>query len=489
MSKARHSFRKNQILEGIRIDSIAPGGQGFCKSEGLAIFVDRAVPGDIADLELYDVRKDFAHARITKLKHPSNLRQEPPCKLFKLCGGCQWQHIKYEEQLNLKTDMVKQLIGHMTGIDPSIVKDALEAENSLHYRNKVQYPVSSPEKSSRILAGYYKEASHELINIKHCPVQPELLDRILEAAKEASEDFGLSAYKEKTHSGLIRHFIARHSVSEDTVLLTLVLNLSEQKLETELEKRLKKLAEALIDSFPGKLKGVCINFNDARGNRIMGKKTRLLGGADHIIEELSSAILKKQNQKSNFKFRISTGSFFQVNSKQAEILMDLVLQAAKELAESLGKEKLDLVIDAFAGVASMAIWVSPLAHKVIAIEEVEDAIKDAELILQSNSVENVKAICGTVESVFPQLSGENLKPDLIILDPPRKGVDRETLICAAGMEARRIVYVSCNPATLARDLKILSECGYKSKSIQPLDLFPQTYHIESVTVLDRQKID
>lgn len=482
MAKSKHTLSKNQKLVS-RIESIAAGGQGVCKHEGTPIFVDRGVPGDLAELQLYDVRKDFAHARVVKILEGSPMRVEPPCKLFKVCGGCQWQHIKYEEQLLLKTDIVRQVIQRIAGLDPSIVRPALAADEPLHYRNKVQFPVSHPQNSNRILAGYFKEGSHELVNIKHCPVQPEKLDELLERAKEAAEYAGLSAYDEKSHSGLLRHLFFRHSDFFKTTLLTIVLNAQQDQLQ-ELQGRLRAFVKEMDR---GDLLGICANFNPSRGNRIMGNQTICLSGQDYIVEKLAS---KHENApdllKAGIDFRLSPASFFQVNSAQAVRLMDLVLdEVLLHLGDDVGHKPVPLIIDAYAGVATIAQWVAPLAQKVLAIEEVEDAIDDARGILRTNGIDNVEMIHGTVESSFADLVKQEQKADIVILDPPRKGVDKSALEAAVALSPAKIIYVSCNPATLARDLKILQELNYETVSVQPVDLFPMTYHVESVSVLRR----
>lgn len=479
MAKNKHLLSKNQKLIS-KIDSIASGGQGVCKHEGTPVFVDRGVPGDLVEIELYDVRKDFAHARIVRVLEESTSRTDPPCKLFKVCGGCQWQHIKYEEQLALKTDITKQVIQRIAGLDANLVRETIAAESPLKYRNKVQFPVAQPRNSDRILAGYFKEGSHELVNIKHCPVQPSSLDELLERAKESAELAGLSAYEEKSHSGLLRHFFFRHSAFHNNALLTLVLNAAPEQLP-QLKGRLQSFVSKMDHA---ELLGICVNFNPSRGNRILGNETICLSGQDFLVEKLQSRHEAAPDKlKEGLEFRLSPASFFQVNSAQAVTLMDLVLDEVLAQLANSEKDKLPLIIDAYAGVATIAQWVSPLAERVLAIEEVSASINDAKEILRANSVNNVEMIHGTVEAVFPDLLQGGSKADLVILDPPRKGVDKSALEAAAGMKPDKIIYVSCNPATLARDLKILAHLNYETVSVQPVDLFPMTYHVESVSVL------
>lgn len=482
MAKIKSNLFKKQIITA-RIESIASGGQGFCKHEGCSVFVDRGVPGDLVELELYDVRRDFAHARITKVIEPSPMRQEAPCALFKVCGGCQWQHISYDNQLNLKTDIVRQVVKHIAGLDPDLVQPTLASDPQLNYRNKVQFPVGQPNNSNRILAGYFREGSHELVNIKHCPVQPEPLDALLEEAKLAAEAAGMDAYNERTHEGLLRHLIFRYSFSGDEALLTLVLNAHADEGELFDEALDIFIDEMTVNRSP--LIGICINFNPSRGNRIMGDITECVWGEGNVIELLKSRRADAPPKLTQgLQFKLSPGSFFQVNTAQAVTLLDMVLESVIEFKNEKELEKVPLILDAYAGVGTIACWVSELAERVIAVEEVSDAIADAEEILELNQIENVELKEGSVESVFPQLVSNGMLADIVILDPPRKGVDKDALYTMAAFQPRRIIYVSCNPATLARDLKVLETLNYKTRAIRPLDLFPQTYHVESVTVLD-----
>lgn len=468
----------------LRIESMAPGGQGFSRHDGIAVFVDGGVPGDLVNVEVYDVHHNFVCARILNVIEPSPVRKKPDCKLFNVCGGCQWQQVAYEAQLLYKKEIIRQSVQHIAGLDPEIVLPAIASPDTLHYRNKVQYPVRSPENSRRILAGYYKENSHELINIKHCPVQPELLDRVMESSKSAAERARLSAYDEKKHSGLLRHIIARHSNHQNRVLLTIVLNEKPDSYE-QIRTLLDQFAEELMSGLK-EIAGVCVNFNHLRGNRILGTETRLIKGDALIIEMLASRLEHAPEKLQNgLQFQLAAASFFQINYEQAIQLMDLVLEEVRVYKEENYPNGVPLILDAYAGVGGFAMWVSSLAERVIAIEEVPDAIENARVNLLLNAIENVQPICGSVEAVLPELLKEGLHPQIVILDPPRKGADRQMLQSMEKLAPERIFYVSCNPATLARDLKILGEAGYRTCKIRPVDLFPQTFHVESVSFLER----
>lgn len=487
MKNAPHRLFNGQALIAT-IESLAPGGEGVTRELGVPVFVNRVAPGDKVELELFDVRKNFARARLVRIIEPSTRRAEPPCKLFKVCGGCQWQHLSYEWQAKAKEEIVRQTVKHIGGLNPDLVQACIGANQQFFYRNKVQFPVENPRGSTRILAGYYKQDSHELVNIKHCPVQPEPLDRLLVSVKEVLERHAIPAYDEARRTGLVRHVAARYSFSRRQILLTLVVNACDPAAGGEPRKSEKvdiamwrEISREIREAVP-EIEGVCLNFNPHAGNRILGESTVVLAGEGQIIEELATkrADLPEKLQK-GLKFRLSSTSFFQIHTDQAVRLMELIVDAASRK----GGARVPLVIDAYAGVGAIALWLSPIAERVVAVEESQAAVDDGNFNLELNQAANVEFICGTVESVFPQLLESGMRADVVVLDPPRKGLSPAALDVALALSPGRIVYVSCNPATLARDLKIIERNGYKTKQIQPIDLFPQTYHIESVTILDR----
>lgn len=487
-------LRKGDLVEAT-IESLAPGGEGVTRQRGMAIFINRVAAGDRIELEVFDVRKDFARGRLLKVLDASPERVEPPCKLFKVCGGCQWQHIEYEGQLRAKEKIVRQTLKHIAGMDAELVKPAIGASAPLFYRNKVQFPVKHPKGSTRLLAGYYQQDSHELVNIKHCPVQPEPLDRMLEAVKELCESQGIEAYDETTRQGLLRHIAARYSFDRRVILVTLVVNSSDDGKRSEGAKKnrsafldlpkLKDIARVLMEKVP-EVTGVCLNYNPHAGNRIMGDTTVLLAGQPFLIEKLVATRPDfPERLRQGVEFKLSPTSFFQINTVQTGRLMEQILEAVTARPAEYEPEP-PLIVDAYAGVGAIALWLAPIAKRVIAVEEHAAAVEDGMLNLELNQMSNVEFRQGAVESVFPQLTKEGLIPDVLVVDPPRKGLSEESLESIVKLAAERIVYVSCNPATLARDLKFLDRNGYKTKQIQPVDMFPQTYHIESVTLLERR---
>jgi 23S rRNA (uracil1939-C5)-methyltransferase len=478
------------------------GGEAVSKDLGIPVFIAYGAPGDLVEVEIFDARKDFLRGKILKILEPARSRIEPPCGLFGICGGCQLQHLSYAEQLVVKKQVIGEVLEHIGGLAANLVEDAIPAEENLHYRNKVQYPVRNPKNSDRLLAGYYKSDSHELVNVKHCPVQPLLIDRIIEQAKILFEEQRFRAYDERTGEGLLRHINARYSFSENKALLTFVLKITQDEFFSRRSKtikhKLEMLAKDLMAENP-ELTGVYVNFNNSRGNRILGNQFLSIAGAQYIEECLASnredAPLRL---KKGINYRLSPSSFFQVNSYQAVKLFELVRDAVTQNSTV----RPGLVVDAYAGVGAMSLWLADSAEKIIAIEEHPDAVADGEFNAHLNNSNNIQFIESSTDKALEHLYESKLVPDVILVDPPRKGLSASTIACLLRSGSQRIVYVSCNPATLARDLKLLggtpahedlggtdeakSSCvGYKAKQIQPIDLFPHTHHIESVTILER----
>jgi 23S rRNA (uracil1939-C5)-methyltransferase len=505
-----HALKRGQTVE-LQIESLAPGGEGVGKDSGIPIFVSRVAPGDKVLVELFDVRRNFARGSLVRLLEGSPDRADPPCKLFKVCGGCQWQHMKYEAQLGAKKHLIQQSLEHLAKLSPDLVHNAIGSQKILFYRNKVQFPVRQPKNSKRILAGYFKQDSHELVNIKHCPIQPEEFDYALDLIKSTCEKYGITAYEEENHHGLLRFINLRISSATKKLLVTLILNSTIEKMPT----RLNELAGELMEQIPN-LSGVCLNFNSDRGNRIFGHETTCLIGEPYIEEVLRTNRTDFPSKlRDGVRFRLSPTSFFQVNTEQAEVLLQYVTEllgdhfAGEPNAQpspnydKYARLSALTAIDAYAGVGSIALWFAPFLKQVIAVEENPQAAEDGEFNVQLNGLSNVEFRTGRVEEVLPDLLQHGLRPDIIFVDPPRKGCAPETIDTILRLAPEVVIYVSCNPVTLARDLKLFEsrsieidysgrsdqvgrQFGYKTKQVLPIDLFPQTYHIESVTMLVKE---
>lgn len=458
-------------------------------------------------------------ANLIEIIKPSQYRCEPICPLQKVCGSCQLGYIDYNYQLKLKKHIVEDAIKRIGGIDIEI-NDVIPSPKIKNYRQKIQYPVSQTKNSKRILAGYYKSKSHEIVNIKYCPIQPSICDEIIEFIREKAFEFKISGYNEKTHKGDLRHIVIRGSEYSGKFLVTLVVNKNYENLrlkrhsersEESVDKsaqndKYKRLSQVIFDKFD-EVTGVCINFNDKKTNVILGDKTVCVLGFDFVEEKIIDKV-----------FKIGADTFFQVNPKSAENIFKYVKEEVKKFENPT-------ILDAYAGIATFGIVVSDVAKAVVSVESNKSSIEKAKEVLNENHIENVELFA---DDTIKYLKSIKKKFDITILDPPRKGCTQEVLdevlkhmhTChfeAENIEilrsaqndknlhckidssappqndnghpercegSHKIIYVSCNPATLARDLKYLTSKGCKVESIQPFDMFCHTYHVENVAIIN-----
>lgn len=494
-----HSLTRGQRLK-LNIDSLAPGGEGVGRADGIPIFVNNTAIGDVIEAELYDVRKNFAKGKVVQIEVASPTRTTPECALWERCGGCQFQHIEYGAQLEAKRDIVEQAIKRVGRLDDVVVEPPLGAEAPLRYRNKVQFPVGRKQDGG-IIAGYFQKSSHDLVDIDNCPVESQLVDQVLLSCKRASNEHKISIYNETTHRGLLRHICARQSFDSSEILVTFVLNISESDFESGANRPVRESLSAVACEVMGEVKevvGFCVNFNNQKGNKILGELTVCIAGTP-VIEEVLYA--RSENMparlKQGIKFRLSPNSFFQVNTEQAARLLEQVYIEAKRIKEKLPPSRSFNIIDVYCGVGTISFWLAGLADRVIAVEDNPAAVANGRENLELNDIDNVEFYEGTAESAFAKFVEQGLRPDLVVLDPPRKGASKDVLESLLKLAPTHIIYVSCNPATLARDLRILQDgissteqgklvqIGYMTHRVKPVDLFPQTYHIESVATLEK----
>lgn len=443
----------------VKIDSLSNLGYGIARDNGLVIFVENACPEDIVRIKITKRSKSFCNAKVIEVIEPSPNRVKPFCAVQKVCGACQLQFIDYNYQLALKRGIVEDAMRKIGGLDIKI-HNTIPSPQIKEYRHKIQYPVAQTKVSKRFLAGYYKSGTHEIVNIKHCPIQPEICDEIIDFVREKAPEFKILAYDEKAHTGLLRHVIIRNSAASGKNLVVLVVN------SDRIPPEVQNLAQAIYDEFEA-VSGVCINFNTRKTNVIQGEISKLAAGEDFIEEK----ILGKT-------FIIGANTFFQVNPKSAENIFRYVKDY---IAANFEKP---VILDAYAGITAFGISLSDVCGQVVSVEENTDSCKLARKSLILNNINNVE-INNTDAGEF--LAREKRKFDAIILDPPRKGCTKEALDNALRLTKSKIIYVSCNPATLARDLKYLTEKGAVVESIQPFDMFCHTYHIENVAIIDRNQ--
>ncbi len=434
-------------------------GEGIAKINNFAIFVDGAIKGEKCKILIVKVVSSHAFGKILEIIEPSKYRAEPDCSTYKRCGGCNLRHIDYKETLNIKKEKVQNLVNKSL-TNKITVKDTIGMENPYNYRNKAQYPVGT-NKDGVPVFGVFAKRTHEIIPIKECKIQKEISYDIAKFVLEQMKSFGVSVYNEKSGSGLVRHIITKVGIKTDEIMVIIVVNGKE--IPGELT-----IANNIIDRFPN-VRTVVKNINTRNTNVIMGDKNEAIVGRGYITDKLG-----------NYIFKISPMSFYQVNPVQAEVLYNEAIKGA-EITNN------DVVCDLYCGIGTIGIFASKNAKKVYGIEIVKQAIDDAKSNAALNNIDNIDFICGDVEEAFDDLiKKEKVKPDVIIVDPPRRGLDEKTIENILKLKTERVVYISCNPATMVRDLKIMEE-EYEIKSIQPVDMFPFTSHVECVALMGRKE--
>jgi len=457
-------IEKGQNYE-LTIEDMNLEGKGIGRIEGMAIFVDGAVVGDVVKAELTKIKKNYAFGRLTEILVPSVHRIEPSCNYSKDCGGCSLQALNYEEQLKLKKKMVEDKLIRIGRIENPVVHDTIGMDKPWRYRNKAQFPVGEAA------VGFYRAKSHQVVNCNECLIQSEPAEKLAKALREYMKTDHISAYDEETGKGLIRHLIVKTAFGTGEVMAILVINgkglPNGEKLVYMMDDAIDELDPNPETGVEFTLESVVININKKKTSEIMGENCLTIAGKPTILE-----------QAGKLSFEISPTSFYQVNPVQMVKLYDKAL----EYAELTGEET---VLDLYCGVGTIGLYCATHAKKVIGIESLKSAVMDANRNAVINGIVNAEFIYGRVEEELPKLLEQGVKADVVILDPPRAGCDQVLLDAVAEAGPSRIVYVSCDPATLARDIKILCENGYEYKEAQPVDMFPMTGHVETVILMTR----
>ena len=482
-------YSKNDIVT-VRIEDIGTEGEGIGKLEGFTLFVKDAVMGDVVEARLVKVKKNYAYARLEKVLTPSPLRVEPVCPYHKQCGGCQIQAMSYEAQLQFKENKVKNNLVRIGGFDQLFIESVMEPvvgmEQPWHYRNKAQFPVGT-DKDGRIITGFYAGRTHSIIANTDCALGVEENQPILQKVLAYMQNENISAYDETTGQGLVRHILIRKGFTSGEIMVCLVINGKSLPKEDGLVITLREI--------PG-MTSIWLNYNTKNTNVIMGTEGRVLWGQNTItdvihkrsLEEINSGkdclrYDSKKNAPQGITFAISPLSFYQVNPIQTEKLYSLALEYAGLTGE-------ETVWDLYCGIGTISLFMAQCAKAVYGVEIVPQAIEDARKNAERNHIENATFYVGKAEEVLPRLyEEEHMFADVICVDPPRKGCDEACLNTIIKMAPLRIVYVSCDSATLARDLKYLCENGYEIRKVRAVDQFGQTVHVETVVLLSQQKPD
>lgn len=455
-------YRKNNLVT-VRIDDIGNDGEGIGKIGGYALFVKDAVIGDIVEAKITKVKKNYGYARVERVITPSSFRVEPKCAFHRQCGGCQIQAMDYERQLLFKEQKIRNNLIRIGGFEAAQIDDIMEPivgmEHPWRYRNKAQFPLGY-DRNENLITGFYAGRTHDIIPNTDCLLGTAENKQILEAVLSYMRENSVPAYREQTGKGLVRHILIRTGFASGEIMVCLVLNGKELPAEQELVRKLTEISLAGTESVPvvGKqIVSISVSVNMERTNVIMGKEIRVLWGRGYIEDSIRVLGAEEEN---SVKFRISPLSFYQVNPKQTEKLYSL----ARSFAGLTGKET---VWDLYCGIGTISLFLAKYAKKVYGVEIIPQVIEDARENARINGIDNVEFYVGKAEEVLPEkYEKEAVRADVIVVDPPRKGCDEKCLETMLAMKPERIVYVSCDSATLARDLRVLADGGYEVKKVR-----------------------
>ena len=448
-------LREGKVYTGT-VEGYSSEGLGIVKLDGAVVFVPQVIRGEEIDLKITKVMKTAAAGEAVRIRKASPERTTPECPYFGKCGGCDFQHMTYEEELRAKQTRVQDALKRLGGTDLEL-EGILGAKDPMHYRNKSQYPVGADGS-----IGFYQARTHKVVPVKRCMIQSEISDKTAAAVGDWMRKYKISAYDETTGKGMVRHVYVRVNRKGES-LCCVVVNGKQLPREPELA--------AFVTAAAPRTVGVLVNSNTKKGNVILGEKYRTIWGQDFLMDTLCG-----------LEFKLSVPSFYQVNRDQAERLYGKAL----EYAGLTGRET---VLDLYCGTGTITLCLAKEAGRAIGAEIVPPAIEDANENAKRNHVENVEFFCGDAAEIAAKLERDGLRPDVISVDPPRKGLAPEVIASIAGMQPQRVVYVSCDPATLGRDIKIFAGFGYEAERAVAVDMFPGTRHVETVVLLSKGEID
>ncbi|MEH7120668.1 23S rRNA (uracil(1939)-C(5))-methyltransferase RlmD [Neobacillus vireti] len=448
---------KNEYIDVV-FEDLTHDGSGVAKVDGYPLFVPNGLPGEKAKVKVIKTGKSYGFGRLMELHEKSPYRVEIPSSDLHKYGGCQLEHISYEGQLKYKENQVREVLTRIGKLENVVVHPILGMENPWHYRNKAQVPVG--EKDGKLIAGFFKPRSHEIVDTAESLIQLPEINEAVQTIKEILSKHRIPAYQEESHKGVLRHIMARYGKQTGELMVVLITRTNDLPQKDQ-------LVEEIIARLPN-VKSIVHNVNSKRTNVILGEKTKVLWGSEVIYDYIGDV-----------KFAISALSFYQVNPVQTKVLYDKAL----EYADLSGEET---VIDAYCGIGTISLFLAQKAKKVFGVEVVPEAIEDAKQNAELNGLTNAEFAAGESEVVIPKWYKEGNSADVLVVDPPRKGCDEALLQTIIDMKPKKVVYVSCNPATLARDLRILEDGGYKTVEVQPVDMFPMTTHVECCSLLIRR---
>ncbi len=447
-------MNKNDIIE-LEITALTSEGSGVGKHDGMAVFVPKTAVGDVIEARVVKVLKSYAYGKIERIVTPSSDRIENDCPVFGKCGGCVYRHISYTAELAAKEQIVRDAFERIGGLFPEFLP-IVGSELTERYRNKLQMPFAKPD-GGEIVSGFFSERTHRVVPVEDCKLQPEIFSEIVAFVRQKCAELKISIYNEQRHEGVLRHVYLRKGSKGGELCAVIVAKRNVPEF--------KKIAAELLRKFT-EIKGVVLNLNPVKTNVILGERELTLMGSADILDEMCGV-----------RLCISPKSFYQVNTPQAERLY----KQAKEFAQPKGKTLLDL----YCGIGSIGLSMAREAKKIIGAEIVPEAVENARKNALQSGFQNAEFICADAAEAAEKLAEDGLNPDVILLDPPRKGCGAETIAACVKMSPSRIVMISCNPATAARDCKLFAESGYNVEKVQAFDLFPRTRHTECVVKLTK----
>lgn len=447
---------EGQVIR-LKVRRLGINGEGVGHFQKKVVFVEGAIPEETVLARVYEVERQFARARLLRVLKTSPHRREPPCPVYEECGGCQLQHIDYSFQLHLKRELLKEAFSRYTGLRDLPIAPTVGMDEPWQYRNKAQLPLKGI--GGGVKMGMYSAGSHRLIDMGDCAVQHPDVNGALEAARRVVEELGIPIYDERKHTGSLRHLVARTGFQTGEIQLVLVSRTPSLPREEELVERLRECLPRLAS--------IVLNVNPRRTSVVLGERNRVLWGSATIREMLGGRI-----------YALSAPAFFQLNPEQTVKLYDEV----KRAAALTGRET---VVDAYCGAGTIGLWLAPEAGRVIGMDTVSEAIRNARENARLNGIHHAEYHVGRAEEWLPRRMSEGFRPDVVIVDPPRTGLGGELIDALIRVKVPRLIYVSCNPSTLAKDAARLIAGGYLIRRIVPVDMFPQTSHVESVTLMSR----
>lgn len=458
-------WKKNDVCQ-VQIEDMSDTGEGIGKTDGFTWFVKDAVIGDVVEARVMKTKKSYGFARLMQVLEPSACRVTPRCPSARQCGGCQLQAMSYEEQLKFKENKVRNNLSRIGGLTEIPMEPIIGMEEPWRYRNKAQFPFGK-DKNGRIITGFYAGRTHAIIEQEDCLLGVEENQPILDCIRGFMEEYHIAPYEEETHKGLVRHVLIRKGFTTGELMVCLVLNGDVKKLKAP-----EVLVERLVKLFPSHMASISCSINREKTNVIMGKEIVNLYGPGYITDYIG-----------NVCYRISPLSFYQVNPVQTQKLYGTALEYAGLTGE-------ETVWDLYCGIGTISLFLAQKAKKVYGVEIVPQAIDDARANAKLNHFENVEFFVGKAEEVLPEQNDKNqVYADTIVVDPPRKGCDSVCLDTIVKMAPEKVVYVSCDSATLARDVKYLGERGYEVKRVKTVDMFPWSGHVETVVLLSKGEVD